>query len=122
MRDRFKSFRHAWNGVVYTFRGEKNFQIQILIGGLVFVLMDLLHLPFFEKVILVLLVMLVLILELVNTAVEKMMDMLEPETHPTVGIIKDVMAGAVLLAAVGAGFLGLVLFWAPLEVFLKTFL
>lgn len=64
----------------------------------------------FEIMILVLAIVLVLVLELINTAVERVMDILKPRVHPYARVVKDVTAGAVFVASFGAVILGVMIF------------
>jgi diacylglycerol kinase len=57
--------------------------------------------------VLALTIVLVLSLELANTAAERIMDILKPRVHPYARVVKDAMAGAVLIASVGAVFIGI---------------
>lgn len=57
---------------------------------------------------------LVLGLELVNTAGEKLVDILSPDHDPRYGMVKDILAGAVLLAAIAAAVVGMIIFWPKL--------
>lgn len=63
-----------------------------------------------ERSLIVLSMALVLTLELANTALERVMDILKPRIHPYARVIKDVMAGAVLLATLASIAIGLVIF------------
>ncbi len=105
-----RSFSFAARGFRYVLRGERNFQIELLIAGLVLLGMAIFDLSVMERVALVLCIAWVLTLELVNTAVERIMDVLQPRIHPYARIIKDVMAAAVLVSAGGALLIGLVIF------------
>jgi diacylglycerol kinase len=105
-----KSFYHAFRGIGYTLRYERNFQVECAVGGAVIVLMILLPLSRLEMVILLLTMALVMGMELVNTAMERVMDILKPQLHPYVRVVKDVMAGAVLLMAALAVIVGLLIF------------
>ncbi|KKU40201.1 MAG: Diacylglycerol kinase, partial [Candidatus Azambacteria bacterium GW2011_GWD2_46_48] len=60
--------------------------------------------------ILILTVISVLTLEMINTSIERILDLLHPEKHPEIKIIKDISAAAVLLAALGALVIGLKIF------------
>ena len=53
----------------------------------------------------------VLILELINTVLEYFLNVIEPKIHIQAKIIKDIMAGAVLLMSAAAAILGLMIFW-----------
>ena len=110
MRHLARSFYHAVRGIGYTLRYEKNFQVESAAAGAVIFLMFLLPLTASERAILILAIALVLCLELVNTALERIMDILKPRVHPYARVVKDVMAGAVLLAATLAVVVGLAIF------------
>lgn len=91
-------------------RGERNFQIELFVAGVVILGMLVFDLSVLERVALILCIAWVLTLELVNTAVERIMDVLQPRIHPYARIIKDVMAAAVLVSAGGALLVGLAIF------------
>ena len=65
-----------------------------------------LRVPKLEFLALVFAILLVLIAEMINTAVEVAVDLVSPSFHPQAKLVKDVAAGAVLLAAIGAGIVG----------------
>lgn len=106
-----KSVYHALRGIGYTLRYERNFQVECSIAFTVLFFMLLLPLSFLERAILLLVIAFVLVLEMMNTALERVMDILKPRVHPYVRIVKDVMAGAVLLSAFAATLIGLLIFW-----------
>jgi len=97
-----KSFFYASRGLIFTYKNEQNFRIQIFIGLLVIIAMVILKVQNYEAITLLLLIILVLVLELVNTIFEKIIDILKPRIHSYVEVIKDVMAAAVLVSSVGA--------------------
>lgn len=105
-----KSFSYAARGLRYALRGEQNFQLEMLAAAVAIFGMYVFDVSSGERVALVLCIAVVLSLELVNTAVERMMDMLKPRVHPYVRVIKDVMAAAVLIASLGALAVGLIIF------------
>lgn len=110
MRLLFKSFRYALKGIAYTFRNERNFQIECGAALLVFMLSLWLPLTSAEQAILLVTVMIVLGMELANTSLERVMDILKPRVHPYARVVKDAMAGAVLIVSFGALLIGLVIF------------
>lgn len=63
-----------------------------------------------ERALILLSIVLVLTLELANTALERVMDILKPRIHPYARVIKDVMAGSVLLASLAALAIGIAIF------------
>jgi diacylglycerol kinase len=73
-------------------------------------LLLLLDVPAFEAIVVLLLIAMVLVLELINSIFERLVDTFKPRIHPVVGEIKDIMAATVLLASVTAAAIGLVIF------------
>lgn len=80
-------------------------------AGTVMLLVLWLPVSRFEIMILILASVLVLVLELINTAVERVMDILKPRVHPYARVVKDVTAGAVFIASLGALILGVMIFF-----------
>lgn len=118
MNDKKKSigFAFAWNGIREVARTERNFQIHLAATLLVVVAGFFFQLTYIEWGILILVIGLVLVTEITNSAVEKMMDYLKPDMHPTTRVIKDVAAGAVLMSAIIAVIIGLLIFLPKLYV------
>lgn len=110
MRNRLRSVLFALKGLKTVFVQEKNFQIQVGLAGIVIILMFFFPLTSLERVLLVLVMCLVLLLELTNTALEYTLDIFHPRVHPTVGLVKDIMAGAVLVGAISAVAVGILIF------------
>ncbi len=110
MRHFARSLFHALKGIAFTLRNERNFQVECAVAGAVILLMLWLPLSSIERSILLLTMALVLALELANTALERVMDILKPRVHPYARVIKDAMAGAVLLASVIAFLVGACIF------------
>ncbi len=102
------SIRHAWHGIVLVFKTERSFRIQSIAAVGVFVLIFALPLEAWERAVLLLVAMLVLLLELLNSSVERIVDLVKPRLHEYAGDVKDVMAGAVLLSAIFACIIALV--------------
>lgn len=107
----FQSFHYAFRGLKYVLKNEQNFQIDILAGIFIVVLMFLFPTRALEKIALFLVVFAVLVIELINTMFERMVDMLKPRVHPYARLVKDVMAAAVLLSSIGAVIVGIIIFW-----------
>ena len=98
-------------GLKSAFKEEKNFRIQCLIAVMVIVAMIALGLDAIEKSILLLMILVVLSLELINSQIEKFLDLIQPDHHPRVKIIKDFSAGAVLLSAASSIIIGILIFF-----------
>ena len=106
-----KSFRDASRGIAYVFKHEQNFRIQLFLGGVVIISALLFEVKRSELLLLLLLVMSVLVLELINSAVEKFADVLKPRLSFQIEVTKDIMAAVVLTASLGSIFIGFVIFW-----------
>ncbi|WP_010650922.1 diacylglycerol kinase family protein [Oceanobacillus massiliensis] len=108
-------FSYAWNGLKEIVRSERNFRIHLTVTVLVIITGLLLHLSALEWGIIILTIGLVLTAEVTNSAIEKTIDYLRPEIHPSAKVIKDVAAGAVLVAAVISVVIGVLIFWPKIE-------
>lgn len=106
----FKSFSYAGNGVKEAFQNEPNFRFHILAAIIAIALAIYFQFTFTKLAILVLTISFVIILELVNTAIEKVVDKISPNYSPLARVAKDVSAAAVLLSAFAAAVTGFLLF------------
>ncbi|MBU1164986.1 diacylglycerol kinase [Patescibacteria group bacterium] len=106
-----KSFKQAFKGLKWTLKEQQNFRIQVSIAILVVLLAVVLRVKVIDFVILLILILIVLILELINTAFERIVDILKPRIHQYAEIIKDILAGCVLLASMVAIIAGILIFW-----------
>ncbi|OGM14102.1 hypothetical protein A3D84_03275 [Candidatus Woesebacteria bacterium RIFCSPHIGHO2_02_FULL_42_20] len=104
------SFEFAMNGIRDAFANEPNFRFHTVAAFMALVVAILLAFTPLEFVILLLTIIFVLILELFNTSMEKITDLVSPEIHPKAKVAKDVSAAAVFLGSVGAVLIGLVLY------------
>ncbi len=94
-----ESFKNAFQGIVYTFAKERNMKIHLAVAAFVFLLALWLGVSRTELMILCLTIALVICCELINTAMEVMVDIIVDVFHPRAKIIKDVSAGAVFVSA-----------------------
>ncbi len=106
-----RSFHHAFEGIIYATRTQPNMRVHFVIAALVLLATLVLRLERFYVVATVALIALVLSLELVNTAIESIVDLLTVAHHPLAKSAKDAAAGAVLVAAVGAALCGYLIFY-----------
>ncbi|MFM8258796.1 MAG: diacylglycerol kinase family protein [Vulcanococcus sp.] len=108
------SVRYAAQGLIYGFRSQRNFRIHVVTGGITFSLGLWLQLPAAQLAVLVLTVAAVLVLELLNTATEAVVDLaIGRRFHPLARIAKDCAAAAVLVAALSSLLIGLLLLLPP---------
>lgn len=110
MRRLIRSFSYALKGILFAFKNERNFQIELVAGALAALAMFFFPLSGLERALIILSIALVLTLELANTALERVMDILKPRIHPYARVIKDMMAGAVLLTTLAAIAIGIAIF------------
>ena len=94
-----KAFNAAIEGVIYTFKHERNMKIHYVIAVVVLLISLFLNLSRVEMMILLLSISLVIVSEMFNTAVENAVDLITNEIHPLAKIAKDVAAGGVLIAS-----------------------
>lgn len=104
-----QSFKDALRGLVQLFRAEQNFRLQIMGAGLVLIMVMYFPLRQWETIVLLLLIVMVLTMEILNTALERFTDLLKPRLHHYVGAIKDIMAAAVLVTSLGALIIGIII-------------
>ncbi len=106
-----KGFRYAGAGVWYCVRTERNFRVHLVAGVAVLRLSAFYELTKGEWAVLLLAIGGVLGAELLNTAVERAVDLISPKPHPLAKAAKDAAAGGVLIAAIAAAAVGVVLLW-----------
>jgi len=117
-----KSFRYAFRGLKYVLKNEQNFQMELLIGIFIVILMFVFDIRDWQKVALFLVIFSVLAVELINTILERVVDILKPRVHPYAQLIKDIMAAAVLIASLGAIVIGAIIFYPYVrDLFLQRF-
>ena len=105
------SFKFALEGLIYAFKTQRNLQIHTTIGFLVILVAFLLKVSLPEIMILLLTITLVIVCEIVNTAIELSLDVINGKKyHPLVKIIKDVIAASVLLSSINAVVVGSIIF------------
>jgi diacylglycerol kinase len=105
-----RSFGFAVSGIKTILKEENAFKVMVFAGLLVAAAMFYFNLPLTQKVLLFSMIVLVLVLELMNSAVEKLLDFVSPSVNSRVKVIKDIFAGIVLLACIGAAVIGIFLF------------
>ena len=104
-----KGFIYAWRGIVAGAAG-RNFRVMLTAAVVVIVLGCFLSISLMEWCLVTLAMGLVLSLELLNTAGEKLVDILSPDHDPRYGMVKDILAGAVLVAALVTAIVGALVF------------
>ncbi|MDP3771578.1 MAG: diacylglycerol kinase family protein [bacterium] len=105
-----RSFRFALRGLWSVYRSEQNFRIQLVAFVVALGIGAVLGIRSWELIALVLAGGVVLVLECINSAVERLLDLVQPRLHGYVREIKDIMAAAVLVASVASVIIGLTIF------------
>jgi len=107
---RLLSFRYAFRGILCMTRAQPNFRIQLVFAVLVILAGFFFSISGFEWIVLMLTIAIVLSLEMLNSAIEYLVDLVTQEDNPLAGKVKDIAAGAVLIAAIFAMIIGLIIF------------
>lgn len=111
------SFRYAWGGLTYAFETQRNFRIHTVIGTLAIGLGLFLNLKPVEISVIGVTIGIVLAMELLNTAIESVVDLTVGQSyHELAKIAKDCAAGAVLVSAMAAAIVAGALLLPPLWV------
>ncbi|MFM8741361.1 MAG: diacylglycerol kinase family protein [Cytophagales bacterium] len=110
MRRLFKSFGFAINGLVTAWREQLNLKIHAAIAFLVLIVGWQMRISKYEWSVVILCIGVVLAAELFNSAIEKWVDLVQPQRNETAGRIKDISAAAVLVVALAAAVVGVIVF------------
>lgn len=109
-----QAFAYAFEGLRYAVRTQRTFRIQLVIAFGIGILLLWLRLPVLESAVIVLSVLLVLVVELLNTCVELAVDLLTARNHHDLAkVAKDLAAAAVVVAAAGAVLIGILILGPP---------
>ncbi|MCX6350056.1 MAG: diacylglycerol kinase [Candidatus Aureabacteria bacterium] len=102
------SFNAAIEGIIYVLKTQRNMRFHFLAAALILILSVVLKMDWEDMVLLMTAIVVVLLTEMINTSIEHVTDLVKGSFHPLARIVKDVSAGAVLLAslyAVGVAYL-----------------
>ena len=113
------SFNHAMDGIEFALNHERNIKIEIFMGICASILGFLLNISIIEWAIIVLVIAMVLCLELVNTAIERAVDLTTKEYHELARVAKDVSAGAVLVMSMFSVVIGIIIFLPKILILIK---
>lgn len=114
------SFNYAISGLIYALKTQQNMKIHFIIGTLVIFISLFVDFSRTEILILILTICLVIITELINTAIETTIDLYTKEYNALAKIAKDVAAGAVLVSAVNSVLVAYILFFNRMQPVAKT--
>ena len=111
IRKSLRSFRYAFNGLREVIRNENNFRFHLLAAAVTLSMAFHFSITATEWLFIILFIGLVTMAEVFNSAMEKLVDWQSPEPNPWAGKIKDMAAGAVLLASIAALLGGIIIFY-----------
>ncbi len=116
-----RSFSFAWNGLKICFASETNFRIHLLAAIVSLLLGAVLNISVAEWLVILFCIAFVTSMEMMNTALEKLCDLVHKDVHPGIKAVKDIAAGAVLLSASFSLIAGTVIFLPKIILYLKSF-
>ncbi len=105
-----KSFKYAIWGLNKVFWEEQNFRIHTIVALVILALAIYLQIQAWQFIVLLLIIGLVLILEIINSIFERLLDLLKPRIHQYVKDIKDMTAAIVFIGAITAILIGILIF------------
>ena len=101
-----RSFEHAYRGLIYAVRTQRNMRFHVVAATLVLIASLLVGVSKLQLALLVLVILFVFVTEMFNTALEFAVDLVTSEYHPLAKLAKDVSAGAVLVSSIGSVLVG----------------
>lgn len=105
-----KSFGYAFSGIRHAFQYDQNLRVHVVIAFLVMIMSVFFRVNAFEMGILGVMILLVIVTEMINTAIENMVDLITKEHREEAKIAKDVSSGMVLITAIGSVIVGVLVF------------
>lgn len=104
------SVKNCLDGISYVTKNEKNFKREIVLGIIALILSYILKIDKIEFIIILTMICLVLTAEIINTAIERAVDLVTKEYHELARIAKDVSAGSVLVTSIFSLIIGIIIF------------
>ena len=117
----YESLNHAYSGIVYCFQYSRNFRIQIICSVITIFFARLLKLNAIESIVILATVFSVLILEILNTSIESLVDLVVGNKYSKLAkICKDCSAASVLIASINSIFIAAYVFFPKIKIILLT--
>ena len=110
IKDRIKSFEYAFRGLLLFFKEEHNARIHFELAIIAILLAYALQISIIEWIAVILCIILVFAAELINTAIERLCDKIEPNLDSDIAEIKNLAAAAVLIISIGVAIVGILIF------------
>lgn len=115
-----KSFAYAMNGLKICFAGEPNFRIHTFLAIIAVIFGIAFHISAIEWIAICFCIAFVISMEMLNTAIEKLCDVVHQDVHPGIKLVKDIAAGAVLVSAICSLITGGIIFLPKIIMYLKS--
>jgi diacylglycerol kinase len=119
MKKLISSIGFALKGIKYALATESNIRLQLLVFILVVIASMLLQISRIDFLLVLLVSAIIFSLELCNTAIERLADKVSPEYNEQIAVVKDLMAGAVLVFGIFSFAIGCIIFYQPLQKFFQ---
>lgn len=116
------SFKYAFQGIKQAYKGEQNLKIHTVIAMFVLIFGFFLKLSYMEWLVCLILIAMVIMAELFNTALEYVVDLASPNIHPLAKAAKDTASSSVLFAAIISAIIGLIIFIPKIIVYIGDLL
>lgn len=116
----FKSFKYAFEGILYTLKYEQNMLIHIMATILVILLGLIVKLSIIEWLFCILFIGIVIATELINSSIEAVVDLISPDKNSLAKVAKDTASGAVLVFALTSLIGGLIIFVPKIIILLES--
>ena len=117
-----RSLNYAFQGIKYCFISERNFRIELLVALLTIALSAVLKIGTNEWLAVLFCSALVLCLEIINTSIEKLSNVVNASIHPVIKVVKDTAAASVFTASLISLVIAAIIFLPKVEPFIKSFL
>jgi diacylglycerol kinase (ATP) len=121
-RSVIESFNYAISGIIYALKTQRNMRIHAVVAILVLAVSSFFNFSSVELLVILFAIALVIITEMINTAIESVVDLVTEEYHALAKIAKNVAAGAVMIAAVNAVGVGYLIFYRRVDYLTRVFL
>ena len=116
-----QKFKNSFSGIFKTLIRDKSILVQIILGIAVLILSLFFGLPRIEFAIILFVIFFMVVLESINTVMEKIMDLTEPRYSDMVRDIKNAMSGIIMLAGIGSAIVGIMIFLPYFISFLNSY-
>ena len=114
VKKRIESFKYAFQGILPVYKNDHNIYVHTLAAVLVIVAGIYYNLTNFEWIAIIACIGFVFVCEFINSAIEKLANIVNPEYNTNIKIVKDIAAAAVLISAITAATIGILIFYPKL--------